>query len=211
MKIMKTMALLVAAACTLQACQNAEKKDNGTVMAADSTVDTLQANASEMAPEEVTFIQEAAVGGMMEVEAANMALQKSKNEKVKAFAQMMVKDHSAANKELEKLATEKGLKLPATFPVEQQKHLDILEENSDRGFDRQYMEMMVSGHIKTLELFRKAANSEDGALRTFASQKIPVLEMHYKEADRLNTSIQKEKINNGDDNANVERDDKSKN
>ena len=212
MKSLRTFALVVVAACSLQACQNSENKEaNNNTLAADSTVDTLTANASQMAPDETSFIQEAAVLGMMEVEAGSMALQKSKNEKVKGFAQMMVTHHTKANQELQKLATEKGLNLPATFPVEQQKHLNVLKENSDRGFDLQYMEMMASGHIKTLELFRKAATSEDAALKAFATKTIPTLEKHYKEANALNTAMQKEKTNNGDDNANVERDDKSRN
>ena len=136
------------------------------------------------------------------------ALQKSKNEQVKAFAKMMVTDHTRANAELQGIASAKGLNLPATFPAEQQKHIDVLQEQSDRGFDRMYMEMMVSDHIKTLELFRKAATANDAEIRAFASKTIPVLEGHYKEANALNTRIQKQKMNNGDDNANVERDEK---
>ena len=61
---------------------------------------------------------------MMELEAANLILQKSKNAEVKDFAQMMITDHTKANAELQKLATLKGLQLPSTFPAEQQKHLD---------------------------------------------------------------------------------------
>lgn len=208
MKTIKLFPLVFAAAFSLQAC-NSEQKGDSSVMAADSTLDTLaNQDASSIAPEETEFIQLAAVGGMMEVEAGNMALQKSKNDQVKAFAKMMVTDHTKANADLQRIASAKGLNLPATFPAEQQKHIDVLQEQSDRGFDRMYMEMMVSDHIKTLELFRQGAKAKDADIRTFASQTLPVLEGHYKEANALNTSIQKQKMNNGDDNANVERDEK---
>jgi putative membrane protein len=212
MKTNNLFVLLIAAACALQACQSAEKKEETTTLASDSTLDTIGTNSkSDLQDDETAFIQQAAVGGMMEVEVGNKALQKSKNPEVKKFAQMMVTDHTKANTELQKLATNKGLQLPATFPAEQQKHIDALDEFADKGFDRQYMEMMVSDHIKTLELFRKAAAYKDPDIKAFATKTIPVLEGHYKTANTINTAIQKQKMNNGDDNSNVERDAKKPN
>jgi putative membrane protein len=217
MKPLKLVVLFITGFCLLQACQSSENKgtennENTTTLASDSTLDTIGTNnKNELKDDETGFIQQAGVGGMMELEAANLVLQKSKNSKVRAFAQMMIKDHTKANAALQKLATNKGLQLPATFPREQQKHLDVLNEFSDKGLDRQYMEMMVSDHIKTLELFRKAATFNDPDIKAFAANTIPVLEGHYKAANSLNDSIQKQKMNNGDDNSNVERDAKKPN
>lgn len=204
--------LLLAATCILQACQNSDKKENSTTLASDSTLDTIgSSSADDLKDDETGFIQQAAAGGMMEVEAGNLILQKSKNSKVKAFAQMMVKDHTKANADLQIIATSKGLQLPSTFPTEQQKHLNAMKEFSDQGLDRHYMEMMVDDHMKTLDLFRKAAQYNDPDIKAFAAKTIPVLESHYKIANSLNASLQKEKVNNGDDNANVERDAKKPN
>ena len=86
-----------------------------------------------------------------------------------------------------------------------------MKEFSDQGLDRHYMEMMVDDHMKTLDLFRKAAQYDDPDIKAFAAKTIPVLESHYKIANSLNASLQKEKVNNGDDNANVERDAKKPN
>jgi len=215
MKPMKLFVLLLTGFCLLQACQgseNKENKENTNTLASDSTLDTIGTNSkADLKDDETGFIQQAGVGGMMEVEAANLILQKSKNAKVKEFAKMMVTDHTKANAELQKLATNKGLKLPATFPKEQQKHLDALGEFSDKGLDRQYMEMMVSDHIKTLELFRKAAQFKDPDIKAYAANTIPVLEAHYKAAKTLNDSLHQEKVNTGQDNSNVERDAKKPN
>lgn len=212
MKTTSLFTLLLAASIGISACNSSEQTNSDTTMAGDSTLDTIsKGSQTDLSEDENMFIQQAAAGGMLEVELANQALQKSKNPKVKAFAQMMVTDHSNANLELQKVAENKGLKLPATFPAEQQKHLDMMKEFADRGFDRQYMEMMESDHVATLALFRKAAQYGDIDIKNFAAKTIPVLEKHHKEATVLNEEIQKQKVNNGDDNANVERDAKSNN
>ena len=212
MKTTSLFTLLLAASIYLSACNSAEQTNSDNTMAADSTLDTIsKGSQTDLSEDENQFIQQAAAGGMLEVELGNQALQKSKNPKVKAFAQMMVTDHSNANLELQKVAENKGLKLPATFPAEQQKHLDMMKEFADRGFDRQYMEMMESDHVATLALFRKAAQYGDIDIKNFAAKTIPILEKHHKEATVLNEEIQKQKVNNGDDNANVERDVKSNN
>ncbi len=207
MKKLTLLALLVASVFTFQACQNTDQKNNDSTLASDSTLDTIGTNAkNELHDDETTFIQEAALGGMMELEAANWMLQKSKNEAVKKFAQMMVTDHNKANEELEKVAINKGFQLPATFTADQQKNIDALKEFSGVGLDRTYMEMMVTEHSKTLALFRKGMGFQDPELRAFANRTLPVLEKHYKTANELNTTFQKEKSNNGQDNSNVERD-----
>ncbi|WP_432713337.1 DUF4142 domain-containing protein [Pedobacter sp.] len=207
MKNNHLFSLLIAGVCLCSACQNADKKELTSTLASDSTLDTIGTSSrSDLEDDETGFIQQAAVGGLMELETGNRALQKSKNAEVKKFAQMMVTDHSKANLELQKVATNKGLQLPGTFPAEQQKQLDALSEFSDKGFDRQYMQMMESDHIKMLALFRKAANFKDPDIKAFAVKTIPILEGHYNHAKTLNTALHAERVNNGDDNSNVERD-----
>jgi predicted outer membrane protein len=44
-----------------------------------------------------SFVDQAAAGGIAEVDAAKLALQKSHNAKVRRFAQRMVSDHAKAN------------------------------------------------------------------------------------------------------------------
>jgi putative membrane protein len=55
------------------------------------------------------FVSDAAVGGMKEVFLSEAALVTSTNDDIKSFAKRMVKDHSAANKKLAKIAADEGL------------------------------------------------------------------------------------------------------
>jgi putative membrane protein len=59
------------------------------------------------------FAQLAAAGGMAEVELAKMAAERIAAKSIKNFADMMVKDHGAANAELKKLAEAARIPPPA--------------------------------------------------------------------------------------------------
>ena len=61
------------------------------------------------------FVKEAAAGGMMEVALGKLAVDKSANDKVKAFGRQMQEDHGKANEELKTLAANKGVKIPTAL------------------------------------------------------------------------------------------------
>src|SRR5690242_6914718 len=61
---------------------------------------------------DATFAQQAMRDGQQEVSLGQLALQKSKNEDVKRFAQMMVTDHSAANDKLKSLVQDQRSESP---------------------------------------------------------------------------------------------------
>ena len=55
------------------------------------------------------FVQKAAAAGRMEVEHGRLASQKASNAQVKAFGNMLVKDHTAANQQLMSIAKRKKI------------------------------------------------------------------------------------------------------
>ncbi|WP_133557936.1 DUF4142 domain-containing protein [Pedobacter duraquae] len=203
---MTALALIaLSSGLSLQSCHNSETNDakTTTTVAADSTLDTVsdvaKDKATKLTPEETDFVQKAAVGGMMEVDAANLALQKTKNPKIKEFAQLMLADHTKANDELKSIATQKGLALPASYPVAEKAHMDQMKALKEDGFDRHYIKMMVDDHVKTLDLFRKAKLFGDPELKAFATKTLPTLEGHYRKADAISQAFDKLNTNNGDD------------
>jgi len=60
------------------------------------------------------FVWDAGTGGLKEIRLSQLALQKSEDTDVKSFARHMVRDHSAANKKLMKIAEKEGLAFPPT-------------------------------------------------------------------------------------------------
>src|SRR3982751_5948286 len=57
------------------------------------------------------FVEDASAAGIAEIESAKLALQKSTAADVKLFAQGIINDHTAANKDLASIASKKHLKI----------------------------------------------------------------------------------------------------
>lgn len=135
------------------------------------------------------FMNEAAMGGMAEVELGKLAQEKATNPRVKNFGEMMVKDHSAANNELKSIAEKKS----AALPTDMGKHKDHYEDLSKKkgtDFDKAYMKMMVDDHQDDIDAFEKTAeNGTDPDVKTFASQKLPTLRKHLDSAKAINKSL----------------------
>lgn len=148
-------------------------------------------------PKQDKFWTQAAQGGMTEVELSNLALQKSQNEEVKRFAQMMVDDHTKANDELKTLAQSKGVTLPTAMTSKQMATKDKLNGLSGDAFDREYMKTMAKDHDKTVKLFQKQADKgTDAEVKTFAAKTLPILQSHQTMARTMNDSMKGKKSDN---------------
>ncbi|WP_367868121.1 DUF4142 domain-containing protein [Pedobacter sp. WC2423] len=212
MNYRKTMILGVCAAFLLQACNQSPKTESqGTsTLSADTVLDGhadgKNSNLSKLKPEEASFIAQAAVGGLMEVEVGNLTLQKTKLEQVKDFAKRMIKDHTQANSELQTLASGMGIKLPGALPSAEQSHFDAMKQMMANEYDQNYMDMMVNDHAKTIDLFNGASRFENAELKSFALKMLPVLNEHNRMAIRLDSLVKLENRGpKGDDLPNVDK------
>jgi len=164
---------------------NAQSVQQTGTQAATTTAIT-GGTVSSASPEEKEFVSDAGMAGLAEVQMANVALQKSENPEVKAFAQRMVTDHTASNQQLSQLATMKGLVLPAELAGEHQSGLQHLQGLSAAEFDRAYMQHMVSDHKKTVQLFQQgSAQAQDAEIKAFATKNLPILQQHLQLAQQL--------------------------
>src|SRR4029453_3801856 len=96
---------------------------------------------------------------LAEVQLGKMASEKGSNADVKSFGQMMVKDHTQANNDLKKVASQLNVQPPAQID---QKHKDLsdkLSKLSGAEFDREYMNAMVMGHEEVLGKLRAHADA----------------------------------------------------
>lgn len=141
--------------------------------------------STAMAATSNSFVDDAAQGGITEVEAGKLALEKSSSADVKTFAQHMVTDHTKANQELTALAKKLDIEVPDDAALTDKAKKAILEMR-DESFDKAYANNQVAAHEKTVELFQKEAASSDNAeLKAFAAKTLPTLEAHLKMAKEL--------------------------
>jgi putative membrane protein len=157
-----------------------------TTTASATTTGSTGGTSSNMTSDDKEFVTSAGMGGLAEVQIANLALQNAANADVKAFAQRMVNDHTKANGELQTLATNKGLALPAEISGDPKKMLDDLSQLHGAAFDKAYMKAMVEDHEKVVAAFDKASTSAtDSDLKAWAGKTLPTLKEHLEQAKQV--------------------------
>lgn len=125
------------------------------------------------------FMQNAAKGGMMEVEMGKMAAQNGKHAAVKKFGNRMVTDHSKMNNELMALAKEEGVALPG------------MKSPGKWKSDKDYMDMMVKDHEKDLAEFQEEAkNGSDPDLKKLADKGAKTISKHLQMAKETQAKVQ---------------------
>jgi putative membrane protein len=118
-----------------------------------------------------SFMEEAAKGGMMEVEMGQMATKQGKSADVKKIGKRMVSDHTKANNELMALAKKKGVDLSKEKPK--------MDKMDDANFDKEYINAMVKDHEKDLAAFQEEAkDGSDPDVKAFAAKTSEVIKKH---------------------------------
>jgi putative membrane protein len=180
---------------------------SSTIVAAFMTVTFAQTPASSSSPPkpttsqqastakaatnpDATFVKDAAVGGMAEVELGQLAADKAASEKVKTFGRMMVTDHGKANEELKNIAASKSIALPTTLDAKHTATKDRLSKLEGDAFDKAYINEMVTGHETTVAMFRREASSgKDAEVKAFASKTLPTLDQHLKAVQEIQKEV----------------------
>jgi putative membrane protein len=164
---------------------------------------TQAAGAEQMVgPGDLKFMNEAAQGGLMEVQIATLAQEKAQSEEVKKFAQELQQDHSKANEELKALAEQKNVSLPSEMTPKDQAKISKLQAMSGEQFDREFMKMQVDHHKKDVKAFEKQSErAMDSHVKAFASKTLPTLQQHLQTAQGLQTSTRSRKADTSSDRA----------
>ena len=105
------------------------------------------------------FINHMAIAGLAEVQLGEMASKQASSPEVKAFGQMMVKDHSQANKELARVASQLNVQLPTDLDEKHNSLKTKLSNLQGAEFDREYMNAMVEGHQEVASQLRAHAGN----------------------------------------------------
>ena len=162
-----TMAAL-AMAVGFCACDNDDDKDDT----------SMNISATDSA-----FVKMAGMGNTAEIEASKIADSLSDDADVKAFAQMMIADHTLAQAQLKTLAAKYGLTAPDSTDAMHKEIAMQLRMKSGRELDSMYIHQQVVDHNTTIVLFQnEASNGNNVVLKDSASAKLPTLQMHLTHA-----------------------------
>nr|WP_236849363.1 DUF4142 domain-containing protein [Burkholderia diffusa] len=135
------------------------------------------------------FVDKAGIVGKTELQASQLALDRSSNPDVKAFARRMVDDHARMAAELRRLGAQKGLPVQTRMQVDPA--LTALRSMSGDAFDKGYVALAgPNAHEAAIRLYEaEARNGRDPQLRAFAADMLSTLKAHLSAARALERSI----------------------
>ena len=134
----------------------------------------------------------------IDIDAGKLAKSRSQNKEVKAFAQQMITDHSAVNKQAAALAkklgvkpedsdTSKGLKSGAS------QNLANLKKLKDGQFDKAYVEHEVAYHQQVLDAIDKVLvpSAQNPELKELIVKVRPAIATHLEHAKHVQADLGK--------------------
>ena len=195
MLMKQTAAVLAAsaAALTLAACNQQQGSE-----AVDKAQDAVsapvdQTSAATMGANMVSaYVPNAAMGDMYEIQAADIALERAGRADVKALAQMIKTDHTAASAALKTAAATAApdVALPGELDQRRKGLLDNLRSAGVADFDKVYIDQQVAAHQEAVTLHRGFADNTDApALAAHARTVLPKIEAHLQKAQEIQAAI----------------------
>lgn len=130
-------------------------------------------------------------GDVFEISTSTMAVQHSQNPAVRAFATMLIADHT--NLTNGALGTAKGAGVMAPPPVLSPAQMGMITQlmaAGPAGFDSAYLQQQVNAHQMALAMQQGyAAHGDTPALRQGAASAVPVIQGHLANAQRLLAAV----------------------
>ena len=132
-----------------------------------------------MSAQDQLFAARAAEGNLAEITFARLALDKSKNAKVRQTAQVILMGHTQAQNDLMKLMRAKNMTMMPMLSATHMAAYDALQKAKGDNFDKMYMAGQTDDHENTIALFASETNAGmDDALKGYAGQYLPDIVGH---------------------------------
>jgi putative membrane protein len=181
-----TVATAMLAAPTWAASNNSNANPNANANSGGNSGGNSTADGA-LPQMDRAFLDSAAQGSHMEIAGSKTAQQKSENPAVKAFAEAMIKDHTAMSAEVSTLAASKNHTLPSEPSEEQKAILEELNGLTGQAFDTAYAQRLgIAAHEKTINEFKLAVqDAKDPDVKALAQKTLPKLEHHLEMAREL--------------------------
>jgi len=136
----------------------------------------------------------------MEIQMGKLAKKNGASKQVKAYGDVLVKDHTLADKQLKSFAKRKNVDLTMPAPKDQLEAAELqaamdkmkmLEGMKGEEFDREFAKMMVEDHTKAVERVETTLSKTTNAkVQSLLNKVLPVLREHLKLAEKLNSQYQ---------------------
>ncbi|HEY0795599.1 MAG TPA: DUF4142 domain-containing protein [Acidisarcina sp.] len=147
---------------------------------------TSMKSGGDQAMMDKMFVRKALQGGMAEVQLGQLALTKTNDPDIKAFAQKMVDDHTKMGDDMKPVAEQNGVKVPMRLSKKDEAIKMKLSSLDGAAFDKSYIKDMVKDHEQDEAEFKKESQMASiPAVKDAAASGEPIISMHLDMAKKL--------------------------
>jgi putative membrane protein len=150
------------------------------------------------APNDAQIAMIAVVADNVDIDAGKLAAEKASSKEVKAFAETMVRDHTAVNAKATALAKKLGVTpeesdTSKSLKADGDKTLAKLKGLSGAEFDKAYVDNEVAYHEAVIGVVTKTLipNTKNAELKSLLESAGPIFASHLEHAKQLQKSLTK--------------------
>jgi putative membrane protein len=164
-------------------------------LAAFTTVHA-QTEATAAPPNDAQIAQIVLTADSVDVDYGNLAVKKTKNAQVKAFAETMIRDHTSVNNQATALAKKLGMTPEASdtsksLKSDGEKEIAKLKAMHGAEFDKAYIDNEVAYHESVIGALDKVLlpNAKDAELKSLLEAGRPIFVSHLNHAKEIQASL----------------------
>ena len=149
---------------------------------------TVPQPAAMVAPTDAAFAQKVAASNAAEIELSRIAYVRAHSPEVRSFARQLLIDHRQMATNLDNFALERGHLVVWQIEPEMASTIERLRTLDGAAFDRDYMDVMVEAHSKSVAtLETQAASGRETA--SLANASLPTVRHHLEMARALDAQL----------------------
>jgi len=152
--------------------------------------------APVVSPNDAQIAQIVLTADSVDVDYGNLAVKKTKNAEVKAFAETMIRDHTAVNAKATALAKKLGMTPEASdtsksLKSDGEKEMAKLKAMRGAEFDKAYIDNEVAYHESVIGALDKVLlpNAKNAELKSLLESGRPIFVSHLNHAKELQASL----------------------
>ena len=187
--------VVVAALTGVTSCNEAKRGTDTNVnetkseAAAEENADKFSGDAKQ----DASFVYDVVSSNYSEIQFAELASQRSRLAEVNDIAEMLITEHTAALTELKNIAQAKAIAVPVEAQDESERDLENLAEESDKDFNEEWVEKMISLHEKDIEKFEdRLEETDDPDLKAYIEKNLPHLKEHHERLKGLEERLRQQ-------------------
>ena len=145
---------------------------------------------NQLTDQDKQFLTTASQSDYTEITFSQLAVQKSQNPEVEAYAARMIKDHKTLEAQMRPYADQLGMAPVTSLDSMHQQKFDQLSSLSGSEFNKQYMADMDTDHHASLDAFKlEEQNTTNSKFKATVKNGERVVSQHTEMADQLSQKL----------------------